>query len=158
MRTSAEGRYTVFTMLRVVATGFAVFAASLVHAQSSNPAPVVRPPGVVVRQEPSFLALQGPGSQIGVSARDLTSSEALPGSDDWFTSQAGVVIDQVGSWSPASRAGLMKGDVVTIFAGYRVRNVAHFSRLVGETPPGWTVKITIVRSGKARELSVTPTL
>ncbi len=150
---------TALRMLWVLATAFAVLAAIPVHAQSSNRAPVARPPeGVVVRQEPAFLALQGPGSQIGVSARDLTSSEALPGSDDWFTSQSGVVIDQVGSWSPASRAGLMKGDVVTIFDGYRVRNVAHCSRLVGETPPGRTVKITIVRSGKAQELSVTPTL
>ena len=60
--------------------------------------------------------------------------------------------------SRVTGAGLMKGDVVTLFDGYRVRNVAHFSRLVGETPPGRTVKMTIVRSGKTQEVTITPTL
>ena len=48
----------------------------------------------------------------------------------------------------------MKGDVVTLFDGYRVRNVAHFSRLVGDTPTGRAVKMTIVRSRKTHELSL----
>ena len=145
-----------FNVLRLLATALAVFVVPHVYAQSSNP--VAPPEGVVGRQSSGFLTLEGPGSQIGVSARDLTAAETQQRSGDWFTSQAGVVIDQVGSWSPASRAGLLKGDVVTIFDGHPVRNVVHFTRLVGETPPGRTVKMTIVRGGKTRHLSVTPTL
>ena len=141
---------------RLLAIAFAIFVIPPVYAQSSNP---FAPPaeGMVGRQSLGFLT-QGPGSQIGVSARDLTAAETQQRSGDWFTSQAGVVIDQIGSWSPASRAGLMKGDVVTIFDGHPVRNVAHFTRLVGETPPGRTVKMTIVRGGKTQQLSITPTL
>ena len=109
MTTSAAG---------LLSTVLAVFVISPVYAQSSNP--FARPSeGMVGRQSPGFLTLQGPGSQIGVSARDLTAAETQQ-SSDWFTSQAGVVIDQVSSWGPASRAGLMKGDVVTIFDGYPV--------------------------------------
>ena len=146
-----------FNVLRLLATTLAVFLVPHVYAQSASP---VAPPleSIVGRQWAGFLTLEGPGSQIGVSVRDLKSSEVLPGSGDWFTSQAGVAIDQVSSWSPASRAGLVKGDVVTIFDGYPVRNVAHFSRLVAETPPGRTVKMTIVRAGKTQELSITPIL
>jgi C-terminal processing protease CtpA/Prc len=142
---------------RLFSTVLAVFVITPVYAQSSNP--LARPSeGMVGRQSPGFLTLQGPGSQIGVSARDLTAAETPQSSGDWFTSQAGVVIDQVSSWSPASRAGLMKGDVVTIFDGYPVRNVAHFNRLVGETPPGRTVRMTIVRGEKTQQLSITPIL
>ena len=143
--------------VRLVATAFAVLIIPPVYAQSSNP---LAPPaeGMVGRQSPGFLMLQGPGSQIGVSARDLTAAETQQRSGDWFTGQAGVVIDQIGSWSPASRAGLMKGDVVTIFDGYPVRNLAQFTKLVSETPPGRTVKMTIVRGGKTQQLSITPTL
>jgi serine protease Do len=143
------------TAARLFSTVLAVFVISPVYAQSSNP--LARPSeGMVGR--PEFLMLQGPGSQIGVSARDLTSAETQQSKGDWFTSQAGVVIDQVSSWGPASRAGLMKGDVVTIFDGYPVRNVAHFNKLVGETPPGRTVRMTIVRGEKTRQLSITPIL
>ncbi len=92
--------------------------------------------------------LRAPGSQIGVSARDRISLET----------GLGVIIEQVRANSPASRAGLIKGDVVTVFDGQRGLNAKLFSRLVEETPPGWTVKMTIVRNGKVRELSITPEL
>ena len=142
---------------RLLSTVLAVFVISPVYAQSSNP--LARPSeGTVGRQSPGFLTLQGPGSQIGVSARDLAAAKWQQSKGDWFTSQAGVVIDQVSSWGPASRAGLMKGDVVTIFDGYPVRNVAHFNKLVGETPPGRTVRMTIVRGEKTQQLTITPTL
>jgi hypothetical protein len=143
------------SVARLLATAFTVFVIPSAYAQSSNPLGPL-PEGMVGR--PGFLTLQGPGSQIGASARDLAATEAPQSSGDWFTSQPGVVIDRIGAWSPASRAGLMKGDVVTIFDGYPVRNVAHFNRLVGETPPGRTVKMTIVRGGKTQQLSITPTL
>lgn len=95
--------------------------------------------------------LRAPGSQIGVSARDRISLET-------GVTPLNVVIEQVRANSPASRAGLMKGDIVTVFDGQRVLNANQFSRLVDETPPGWTVKMTIVRNGKVRELSITPEL
>jgi predicted metalloprotease with PDZ domain len=142
---------------RLLSTVLAVFVISPVYAQSSNPL-ARRSEGMVGRQSPGFLTLQGPGSQIGVSARDLAAAGRQQSSGDWFTSQAGVVIDQVSSWGPASRAGLMKGDVVTIFDGYPVRNVAHFNKLVGETPPGRTVRMTILRGQKTQQLPITPTL
>ena len=141
----------------LLAPVFAIFVISPVYAQSSNP--LARPPeGMVGHPVPGFLTLQGPGSQIGVSTRDLTAVETQQSVGNWFTSRTGVVIEQVDSWSPASRAGLMKGDVVTIFDGYPVRNVAHFNKLVEETPPGRTVRMTIVRGGKTQQLSITPIL
>jgi serine protease Do len=47
---------------------------------------------------------------------------------------------------------------VTEFDGNRVSNARALIRLVAETPPGRTVDVTVLRDGRARTLSVTPTL
>ena len=79
------------------------------------------------------LALEGPGSSIGVTVRDQ------PGD------ASGVVIDGVREGTPATRAGLQKGDVVVEFDGERARSAQQFTRLVRETAPGRSVKMTVVR-------------
>ena len=127
-------------------------AASSSFAQVPNPRLVERLGAQILR---------GPGSQIGVSTRDRTPVETRDAAgfwSRWFWEPNGVIIEQVRSDGPAARAGLMKGDVVTAFDGQRVLSVNQFSRLVEETPPGWMVKITIVRDGKARDIPITPTL
>ena len=74
------------------------------------------------------LALEGPGSSIGVTVRDQTGDAP------------GVVIDSVREDTPATRAGLQKGDVVVEFDGERARSAQQFTRLVRETAPGRSVR------------------
>jgi serine protease Do len=90
------------------------------------------------------LALEGPGSSIGVTIRDQTGDAS------------GVVIDSVREGTPATRAGLQKGDVVVEFDGERARSAQQFTRLVRETAPGRSVKMTITRDGSSRTLDITP--
>jgi len=90
------------------------------------------------------LALEGPGSSIGVTVRDQTGDAT------------GVVIDSVREGAPATRAGLQKGDVVVEFDGERTRSAQQFTRLVRETAPGRSVKMTVVRDGSRRTLEITP--
>ena len=90
------------------------------------------------------LALEGPGSSIGVTVRDQAGDAA------------GVVIDSVREGTPATRAGLQKGDVVVEFDGERTRSAQQFTRLVRETAPGRSVKITIARDGSKQTLDITP--
>jgi S1-C subfamily serine protease len=90
-----------------------------------------------------FLALEGPGSSIGVTVSDQSGTD-------------GVVIDSVREGTPATRAGLQKGDVVVEFDGERARSARQFTRLVRETPPGRAVKMTVMRSGARRTLDITP--
>lgn len=141
-------------LVRLSAAVFIVFlATSTGYAQVSD---------MIERRD--ALILRAPGSRIGVSARDRTPAEARDTHDKavfwtgWVLAPNGVIIEEVRAGSPASRAGLMKGDAVTVFDGQRVLNANQFSRLVEETPPGWTVKMTIVRGGKVRELSIIPAL
>jgi|SRR5688572_19185957 len=145
--TANSGRFLVLGGLRLMAVLFVT--ASPAYAQRPNP---VFDTGIIEIERLNGLTLRGPGSQIGVSARDRIAPEPLA------TLQDGVVLDEVRANSPASRAGLMKGDIVIRFDGQRVERANQFSRLVAETPPGWTVRMTIIRNGKSRELSITPTL
>ncbi len=90
------------------------------------------------------LALEGPGSSIGVTVRDQSGDAS------------GVVIESVREGTPATRAGLQKGDVVVDFDGERTRSAQQFTRLVRETAPGRSVKMTIARDGSRRTLDITP--
>jgi serine protease Do len=105
-----------------------------VAAQDTNRLPVQRLQG-------AYLPLVGPGSSIGIIVRD---------------SDAGVVVEEVRSDTPASRAGLKEGDIVTDFDGERARSAAHFTRLVRETAPGRTVKITVLRNGMPTTMDIAP--
>jgi len=88
-----------------------------------------------------LLSLVGPGSSIGITVRD---------------SDSGVVVQSVGAETPASRAGVKEGDIVTEFDGERARSAAQFTRLVRETAPGRTVKMTVLRSGASTTMDVSP--
>jgi S1-C subfamily serine protease len=67
-----------------------------------------------------------------------------------------VIIEEVADDSPASKAGLKKGDVVLEFDGERVRGVRHFTRLVQETPAGRRVQTSVMRDGQKLNVTIEP--
>jgi serine protease Do len=69
---------------------------------------------------------------------------------------SGVRIDDVDRDSPAEKAGLREGDIITEFDGERVRSARQFTRLVQETPDGRSVKIGILRGGQKQMVEATP--
>ena len=99
-----------------------------------------------------FMGL-GRGAEIGVSVRELSPDDV---SRAKLERAGGVFLVGVRDGSPAARAGLRGGDIITVFDGERVRGVRHFSRLVQETPPGRTVQTEIVRAGARQTISITP--
>src|SRR5712691_2419544 len=94
------------------------------------------------RRARDLMVLAGRGAEIGVQVAD--------GKD------AGVVIEEVRPDSPAEKAGLKRADVIVEFDGEHVRSARQFGRLVQETPPGSTVKATIVRDGRRQDVQITP--
>lgn len=73
----------------------------------------------------------------------------------------GVIVNSVGEGSPAARAGLRTGDVITGFAGQPVaaekeEDLGAFQRLVAGFAPGEQVELALLREG--RPLAVTATL
>jgi serine protease Do len=127
-------RKAIFAGAVVAALGAVVFVyQTRLDAQDQNRFLIQRP----------LLSLVGPGSSIGITVRD---------------SDTGVVVQEVRPESPASRAGLKEGDRITEFDGERARSVAQFTRLVRETAPGRTVKITVQRNGAAATMDISPVL
>lgn len=104
---------------------------------------------VAVAPEHQIFSLLRGGSRIGVSIRDIDST-------DKAKSPAGVVIESVDDSSPASKAGLKVGDIVVEFDGERVRSVRQFTRLVTETPEGRSVTAAVMRDGQRVTVSLTP--
>jgi serine protease Do len=101
----------------------------------------------------AFLTLAGNEARIGVRVRDVEPSDVTR---QKLAGQAGAVIEQVDSETPAARAGLKAGDVVVAFDGERVRSARQLDRLVEETPPGRGVKMSIVRDAAKLDVDVTP--
>jgi serine protease Do len=132
-------------MRKVVVGGLGLVAVAVVAlmmmpgAAAQQPDRTPAPPVVT-----PFLSLEGPGSSIGVTVTDQSGDAA------------GVVIESVREGTPATRAGLQKGDVVVEFDGERARSARQFTRLVRETPPGRAVKMTVMRGGSKRTLDITP--
>src|SRR5262249_18455490 len=97
--------------------------------------------------------LDGRGSAIGVSIRDLNADEATKAR---LPQAGGVLVQEVEDGSPAAKAGIRANDVIVEFDGERVRSARNFTRLVQETADGRTVKATIVRNGARQTVDVTP--
>ena len=69
--------------------------------------------------------------------------------------QAGALVAQVVDGSPAAKAGLKSGDVVTELGGKAVATPKDLSRFVADMAPGDKADITVWRHGSAVDLSVT---
>lgn len=72
---------------------------------------------------------------------DLAKSFGLRG-------EAGALVSEVVKGSPAEKAGLKNGDIITEFDGRKIREMNELPRLVAVTPVGKKVKVTIIRNGK----------
>jgi serine protease Do len=108
---------------------------------------------VFAGQDGPLMTLSSGGPRIGVRVRDVEVSDVTR---QKLADQAGAVVEQVDSETPAAKAGLRAGDVVVAFDGERVRSARQLDRLVEETPPGRSVKMSIVRDTAKLDVDVTP--
>ena len=67
---------------------------------------------------------------------------------------AGARIDDFGEDSPARKAGLERHDVIVALGGQRIERVGQLQRLVALRSPGDTVRVSVVRWGRALEVPV----
>lgn len=97
------------------------------------------------------LLLQG-GTFLGVHAEDVTKENM---STYGLGDVRGVGVTDIVKDSPAEKAGLRKGDVILAFNGEQVTSTRKLSRLVSESSPDQTARLTISRGGSQQEVSVT---
>lgn len=67
----------------------------------------------------------------------------------------GALVNQVLAGSPAGKAGIEIGDVITSFNGSPINQSSDLPPLVGVLVPGTKAKVALIRDGKPREVTVT---
>jgi serine protease Do len=90
--------------------------------------------------------------RIGVSTTQLTKQLA-----DYFgvADGKGVLVTSVSDDSPASRAGLKAGDVITAIDGEKVDGAGDLARAINKKKEG-EVTLTVIRNKSQRTINVTP--
>ncbi len=89
---------------------------------------------------------------LGVSIQSLTTdlSDAFKLKD-----HAGALVGDVTANSPAAKAGVKTGDIITDFNGEKVVDATRLQLEVADVRPGKEVTLGILRDGKPMELKVT---
>ncbi len=66
----------------------------------------------------------------------------------------GILVGDVVEESPAGKAGIERGDVITEFDGKEINDVTTLRNMVAGTEPGKTVKVKLMRNGKPSSVDV----
>jgi serine protease Do len=67
----------------------------------------------------------------------------------------GAIVAQPQADSPASKAGIVAGDVITEIDGASIKDSRELARKVGMMAPGAKIKMTLVRKGEIKTLALT---
>jgi serine protease Do len=68
---------------------------------------------------------------------------------------AGAMVDEPQSGSPAAKAGIKSGDVITAVNGTPVKDARDLARTIGTMAPDSAVKLDIIRQGEQKTVSLT---
>lgn len=100
-----------------------------------------------------FVFAFGNSRRIGVSTTQLTKQLA-----DYFgvSDGKGVLVSSVAADSPAAKAGIKAGDVITALDGEKLEGAGDLSRALNKKKDG-DVTLTVIRNKSQRAITVTPT-
>ena len=89
---------------------------------------------------------------IGVQIQPVTSNLAeglgLKGTE-------GALVAEAQADSPAAKAGIVSGDVITGVNGHQVKDAHDLAKQIGSMTPGATAKLTVWRKGEEKSFSLT---
>lgn len=88
--------------------------------------------------------------RIGINTSPLTKQLA-----EYFGVTDGVLVSSVADDSPAAKAGIKAGDVITTIDGEKVEGAGDLSRAINKKKDG-DVTLTIIRNKNQRTVTVTP--
>jgi serine protease Do len=88
------------------------------------------------------------GVQIEQVNKDVAESIGL-------VKGAGALVRGVEPGSPAEKAGIEAGDIITRFEGKMIEKSSELPRMIGGTKPGSKSTITVFRRGAVKDLSIT---
>jgi serine protease Do len=90
---------------------------------------------------------------LGVSIQPVTEDLAQ---SFGLGSARGALVSDIVPGSPAAKAGVRQGDIITSFAGKDIKSVQQLQLAVANTPIGSPVEIEVLREGQRKKLKVAP--
>lgn len=109
------------------------------------------PPSIGGGSNVPFVWTLGSNRRIGVSTQSMSQQLA-----DYFGAKdGGVLISSVSENSPASKAGLKAGDIITAIDGEKVTSPGDLTKGLSKKETG-DVTLTIIRDRSTRTITVTP--
>lgn len=114
-------------------------------AQAPEPGP---------KPEPRVLSwtFSSTGGYLGIEMVEISKENAAKFG---LSSVRGVGVDKIVAGSPAERAGIAPGDVIVRVNGEEITSTQKLSRLIGEIAPDHQARISVIRNGSEKELTVT---
>jgi serine protease Do len=111
-------------------------------------------PASVVKQVSDQLIASGSVTRgyLGVGIQDVSRDIA---ESVGLTSDHGALVTEPSKDSPADKAGVKSGDVITAVDGDEITNALDLSRTIAGKNPGTPVELSIWRDGKEQKVSVT---
>ncbi len=88
---------------------------------------------------------------LGISLQEVTQDLAR---SFGLEQPRGALVAEVTGNSPAEKAGLKVGDIITAYDGRPINDSADLPPLVGTTKPGANKDLTVIRDGKTRDIAV----
>ena len=89
---------------------------------------------------------------LGVAIQEITPDLA---ESFKLKAREGALVADVTPDSPASRAGIERGDVIVGFDGKQIHAMVELPRIVAKTRPGKIVDVNVIRQGAPKSLSLT---
>lgn len=86
---------------------------------------------------------------LGVGVVDVTPAEAKGRGGNL----EGALVSEVTAGSPAARAGLRRGDIITALNGAPIPDGRSLRLRIAEQPPGSTARLDVSRNGQHREVT-----
>ncbi len=88
---------------------------------------------------------------LGISGGALNGRFAA---NEGLSSAEGIYVSEVVDDSGADKAGLRKGDIISVIDGIQIKTFADLSGYIGSKNPGDRVNVTIMRDNKQKTLSI----
>jgi len=88
---------------------------------------------------------------LGVGIQPVTEEAAQ---SFGHSSTEGALVGQVESGSPADKAGIRQGDIITGLNGQKVKTVNHLRNIVAGTKPGSSLEVGLFRGGSTETVMV----
>jgi serine protease Do len=99
-------------------------------------------------KDKGFVSRGWMGVQIQSVNPDIAEGLGLKGTE-------GALVAEPQADSPAAKAGIVTGDVITAVNGHPVKDAHDLAKQIGSMTPGATIKLTIWRRGEEKSFSLT---